>query len=199
MASCPRSALAVVGTCFALAAAFSLALGTVGCLATTVSLLASTVYSVGPRLKALPGIGTLLNAVIFAPLLALGASSALPPGFGVLASSFGALLLQNQILHEQADLHEDAAAGTYTTARALGPRARSVIVGALAALGFAGACVWAPSKASRVVACIVIGAGSAWAVGLGQGRVADCRRVHRWLSFAGGAMIYVATAAGAAA
>ncbi len=195
---CPRSALGAVSACFASALALAFALGTLCCLATTVSLFASTVYSVGPRLKALPGVGTLLNACIFAPLLALGTSAALPSGFLLLASCFVSLLLQNQLLHERADADEDAGAGTLTTARAFGHRIQSAIVVALGASGLVGASLWAPSRGSFVVACLVLGACSAWAMGIRDGQVIDRRRVHRWLSFVGGAALYAATASSGA-
>jgi 4-hydroxybenzoate polyprenyltransferase len=66
------------------------------------------IYSVGPRLKAKPLIGTLLNVGNFAPLLFVGihrvpGPSALP----WIAGLFSALLLQNQLLHEAADAEED--------------------------------------------------------------------------------------------
>ncbi|NUO50230.1 MAG: UbiA family prenyltransferase [Polyangiaceae bacterium] len=119
--------------------------------ATLASLVVAFAYSAPPRLKAVPFVGTVLNAGIFAPLFWLGA----PLGSGVLPTVllFTGLLLQNQLLHELEDRDEDLAAGVVTTAAILGTRwsrGAVVVVGAAAVLAvhavseravLAGACI----------------------------------------------------------
>ncbi|PCC74377.1 UbiA family prenyltransferase [Nannocystis exedens] len=87
--------------------------------AAAVSLATGALYSAGPRLKRLPGVGTLANVAIFAPLLAL-VGTPRTPGFWGMSLVFTALLLQNQLVHERADAGEDRRAGAYTTAQWLG-------------------------------------------------------------------------------
>lgn len=101
-------------------------------IATLVSLSAGTVYSVGPRLKRFPLVGTLANAACFSPLLWLGVRDG-APGFDLLTlgASFVLLLLQNQLVHEAVDREDDARGGVLTTFRALGPRATAGLAMAL--------------------------------------------------------------------
>ena len=82
------------------ALAGSFMVGPVSIAATSISLLAGTLYSIGPRLKAFPIVGTALNAAIFGPLLAASLPDLeLPPGFALRFGSFIVLLMQNQLLH----------------------------------------------------------------------------------------------------
>lgn len=91
-----------------------------------VSLVASTLYSVGPRAKSVPFLGALANALIFVPLLYVGVGRT--PLFETLHTTlliaivFTIMLLQNQLVHELADASEDALARDRTTAMMLGER-----------------------------------------------------------------------------
>jgi 4-hydroxybenzoate polyprenyltransferase len=124
-------------------------------LATSICLASGVVYSVGPRLKRFPVLGTLLNVTNFAPLLWVGLASAeIPVGLTSLTAAFVGLLLQNQLIHEAADREEDARGRVVTTVRAFGERtaaALSALLGlavtfaaadALLAVAFAFACVF---------------------------------------------------------
>ena len=124
------AASAVLGLCS------SALLGTISLLAAGLSLVSGLAYSAGPRLKARPGLGTACNALIFTPLLALGASRAALSGplLG-LAGVFAVLLTQNQLLHEIADREEDVGAGSRTSAGVLGPRRARALAAALGLLG----------------------------------------------------------------
>jgi 4-hydroxybenzoate polyprenyltransferase len=128
-----RPALLVVGICLMLLAlGLSLSGPPPVTWATLVSLLAGTVYSIGPRLKRYPVVGTLANAGCFAPLLWLGSGAA--PGrteLKTLAALFVLLLLQNQLLHEAADRLDDAHGQVLTTFRIVGRRGTAVLVAAL--------------------------------------------------------------------
>lgn len=113
-----RGALVLLAACALVPALWSpwpVGLGAVACL------LSGWIYSVGPRLKSLPGLGTVLNVSNFAPLLWVGlARPSPPPQLPLLAWSFTVLLLQNQLLHEAADAPEDAEGGVRTTFLRLG-------------------------------------------------------------------------------
>lgn len=156
-----------------------------GLVAAALSLAAGAVYSVGPRLKRVPVVGALVNAAIFAPLMAL-VGGPRPPGFWGISLVFAALLLQNQLLHERADADEDRRAGARTTARLLG---RAGVARAGRGLALVG------GLASRA-----LGAGPGWlagAIGLafgawltGHADAARARRIHRWVSLLAGAATY---------
>lgn len=89
--------------------------------ATAVALVSGVLYSVGPRWKRVPVVGTLMNVTHFTPLLFVGlASSADAWALAPLAAAFAALLLENQLIHEAADAPDDRAGGVYTTFSALG-------------------------------------------------------------------------------
>ena len=104
----------------------ALAAAPIAGIALIVSLLASTVYSVGPRAKSVPFVGALANALIFVPLLYVGVGPT--PWFETLQATlliaivFTIMLLQNQLVHELADASEDARAHDWTTAMMLGER-----------------------------------------------------------------------------
>lgn len=94
--------------------------------ATLVCLASGTAYSVGPRLKMLPLVGSALNIGNFAPVLFVGLSrNEIPGALVVLTVSFAFLLLQNQLLHEAADAEEDARGGVQSTFRRLGRKTTS--------------------------------------------------------------------------
>jgi 4-hydroxybenzoate polyprenyltransferase len=101
------------------------------------------VYSVGPRLKSLPLIGSLLNITNFAPLLLVGlpSSDASAPLLGPLLAAFAPLLLQNQLIHEAADADEDRSGGVMTTFGRYGPQ-RSAWLAALCGLCVPAAVLW---------------------------------------------------------
>lgn len=172
-------------------------------LATIVALTCGTVYSIGPRLKTLPFIGSLLNIGNFTPLMFVGmASPAMPPGLLGLVTSFSLLLVQNQLLHEAADAAEDRRGHCRTTFLLLGP----VIAGALAAL--AGASLVAVLGAPGEGFWRILWQGLAFAVfgiafplllamyGLDGARMARIRRVHRLASMVGGLILYYHFAVG---
>jgi 4-hydroxybenzoate polyprenyltransferase len=186
---CPREASWLV----ALVALFALAAGALtGALpAVLVSLAAATVYSIGPRLKRWPAIGTLLNVCMFAPLLSFArASGPVPAPFALYAIVFVALLLQNQLLHEQADASEDAAAVVLTTARWAGPTMTRVLVAAIGLAGVALAAAIASSRAQAAAAIVALAAGTI----AGTRPRLEWRRArlaHRVVAIAGGAALYV--------
>jgi hypothetical protein len=92
-------------------------------------------YSAGPRLKAIPIVGSLMNLGNFTPLLYVGMRDAsLPPHFSYVALTFAALLLQNQLIHEGADQIEDRGGGVRTTWLTLG-RWWTALFAAAAGLG----------------------------------------------------------------
>lgn len=188
--ACPRRIAVAVGLTGLAGIALAATAGWRALASAAISIAASTIYSVGPSAKALPVIGTLLNAVIFAPLLYLAADGAAPPP-AVVTCTFVALLLQNQLLHERADEREDAAARVLTTARAIGPRATSALVVALGAACVIAALRVAPSRASLLTAtaCVIVATASAFAARDGAAR----RRAHRWAAFGSGAAIFVAS------
>jgi 4-hydroxybenzoate polyprenyltransferase len=161
--------------------------------ATLVALASGTLYSVGPRLKAWPIVGTLLNAGCFAPLLfvGLGTASIAPPQWALTAAFVG-LLLSNQLVHEAADAEEDRAARLRTTFLTLGPRGTALfafIAGAVAlaasfalfeplallALPFA---LWVPWQLAKH--------------GEDGARMRRLRAIHRVASAASGALLFAA-------
>lgn len=160
--------------------------------AAAVSLATGALYSVGPRLKRLPGVGTLANAAIFAPLLAL-VGTPRTPGFWGMSLVFTALLLQNQLVHERADVGEDRRAGAFTTAQWLGPAGVTAAGRWLAVAGsLAAATLLGPWAALGGATGLAFGA---WLIG--QADPARARRRHRALALATGAAIYALAPGGA--
>ncbi len=185
-----------IGTVVALTAlaalGFAVFAGSVALLAIVVSLLAGTVYSAGPRLKAWPIVGTALNAFIFGPLLWLALDDRPPPAaFGLLVSSFVVLLLQNQLLHERADFEEDVAARVLTTGRALGERGTAAAVVMLALGGIAASVFLAPRPKELVLAVLTLTLGATAAFPLSRPASARRKR-HGAFAFVGGATLYLA-------
>ena len=169
----------------------------VALLAASVAMASGTLYSTGVRLKAIPFVGTLLNAMCFGPLLALGLSGPPPPGFSLLVVSFTALLLQNQLLHEATDADEDRGAGSRTTFLTVGPAAASffaLLLGAPVPIA-----LWnAGGILARISAfpCLVVFVFLVPAILAVRGRrpnlMAKVRVAHRWASFTAGMLVFVA-------
>lgn len=165
--------------------------------AATVSLLAGTVYSAGPRLKALPAVGTLTNALIFAPLPLLGVLPGAAPSaaLALLTAVFIALLCHNQLLHELADAAEDGAAGIRTTAALLGPTA-STALGALLA-GLALMCAADRQPVMLLGCAAVVLSFSVLQLARSHTRAAaSLRSQHRHLCLLGGAALWALALAG---
>jgi 4-hydroxybenzoate polyprenyltransferase len=149
------------------------------------------VYSSGPRLKTVPLVGTLLNAAAFGPLLWLGTCpSGVPAHTAPLAVCFSGLLLQNQLLHEAADIEEDTRGAIHTTVRLVGLRGAALLAalaGTAPAVTFAH---WGMTARAAVVAA-VFGVGVPLAMlrrGGDPRGVATVRAAQRWLSLAVGAL-----------
>ncbi len=187
--ACPTSVTTVVVS----TAGAALALGATAHRATlaavAISLASSTVYSVGPRLKLIPGVGTLLNVGIFAPLLFFAIGEHSPRSLTSLAIAFVALLLQNQLLHERADATEDEAARALTTARALGPTATTAIVFALGVGGVVVCAISAPSASLGWAAAATFAVATTCT--FARGAWTRRRALHRWVSFVAGAALFV--------
>ncbi len=192
---CDRPQPTELSLLLSLLAVAALALGAVAgplsLAALATSLTASTVYSVGPRLKDLPIIGTLLNAAIFAPLL-VAAPLPLPAQLGLVSSLFVALVLQNQLLHERVDHDEDVRAGTFTTARMLGPMATRVGLVLLGISGVGIAWMLARSSLEATTATAALLAVTL-SVLFGQTPAAALRRRHRRWALLAGALVFVVT------
>ena len=183
------TAVTIVG-CAALALVLAALVGGTTAGAVLVSLAAGTVYSVGPRCKAIPVISTATNAAIFTPLLLIGhVADARPDGLFTLMVTFVALLTQNQLIHEVADRDEDQQCGVRTTAVALGPGAAfrsATAIGLLAAtmLALTGA-----ARGSVVVAIAGLCLSGALVTTVGADRAPEARRAHRLLSLGIGGVV----------
>lgn len=163
--------------------------------ATAICLLSGWVYSVGPRLKAYPVVGTLLNATNFAPLLLVGLSRAdFPRHLTPLTISFVALLLQNQLLHEAADAAEDARGEVVTTARAVGPRATALFAAAVGAALPATIANGGHLIAAVVAAIAFVGVFPVVLARSGHDLAAmrRARQAHRVASMVAGALVFLA-------
>jgi 4-hydroxybenzoate polyprenyltransferase len=182
-------ALAPALACGGLALAAAVPSG--GVAAAAVSVVAGVVYSVGPRIKRWPVIGSLANVAIFAPLLLL-VGGARPYGFWGMFVVFAALLLQNQLLHERADAAEDRRAGVRTSAQVLGDAGVPAVGRGLAGLGAAAAVMWLAWPGA--LAAIVGLALGAWL--MGQAEPARARRRHRAVALATGAIVYAVVQGG---
>jgi 4-hydroxybenzoate polyprenyltransferase len=125
--------------------------------AVALSLAGGALYSGGPRLKAIPIVGTFANTWIFAPI-AFFASEGWPPHLRswLLLTAFATLLLQNQLIHEAAHLADDRREGIRTTLCTFGPavgRELVVVFGLAAALALfatalAGTPLWGAALAA---------------------------------------------------
>lgn len=163
-------------------------------LATACCLMVGIVYSVGPRLKIVPVVGTLTNAAWYTPVLFLGmARPSLPAGFGIIATAFIALLLQNQLIHEAGDRIEDEASGIRTTWLALGPRWTALLAACagLVATVATASTLTGFRYAVGAIFILVFPLLLAWD-GLTAERAARLRVAHRWCAVLCGAALYVA-------
>ena len=186
-----RELMWLLGGCLLATALLAAWIGGWTATAATVSLLAGTVYSAGPRFKARPLLGTLVNGLIFAPLPLLGApmGALIWPPLALLVAVFIALLCHNQLLHELADAEEDGAAGIRTTAAALGPAACTAVAALLAGLALMLTADHQPALLLALAICIQV----ASVLQVARSRstpAALLRRQHRQLSLFGGAALW---------
>jgi 4-hydroxybenzoate polyprenyltransferase len=195
----PLEASLLVAACALVAVSIAAALTPVALVGTGMSLVAATLYSVQPRLKRLPVVGTLVNGLIFAPLPFLATAGPPSPGMLFLACCFYVLITQNQILHEVGDSHEDAMAGVRTTGVVVGPtgvRVIALVLGPVAALF-----LWRMHAAAPValLAAALGLCGGATIVGMGDAQRAGRLRVaHRWYSLVVGGVLFALVALGGA-
>jgi len=185
------AALAAASLLLALAAPWPAQVATVVCL------LFAWTYSMGPRLKRIPLVGSLANVGNFGPLLFVGMhGAALPPRFGAVAVSFSAVLLQNQLIHEAGDAAEDRRGALRTTWLTLGPAWTAALTAALG-LGAAAAAAWVAGPGLASAAALATGAvfGLAFPAALAwRGRQAEVaarlRLAHRGAAVLFGAALY---------
>jgi 4-hydroxybenzoate polyprenyltransferase len=186
-----RVSLVVVATVIStglLALCGAIVLGRIALLAIAMSIAAGTIYSAGPRLKRFPGWGLFGNLMIFAPLMASALRpESIPPGFPTLFVVFALLVTQNQLMHEETDATEDAAAGVWTTARWFGPRRTRMAIGVLA-FAIAWAAALAPTTLARL-ACVLI-AGLSIFIAYCVERAKTRRLLHRYLSAIMGVVLF---------
>ncbi len=167
-------------------------LGSWALLACGISLACGGAYSVGVQGKRVPVLGLLLNTGIFTPLTAvLLLPGKVPPSFVHETILFTLLLIQNQLVHELADIDEDREAGAWTTARLLGPRGTlRAALGVGIAIPLAS--LWlAPSLALALLASVLALAATRIALAA-EHDAARARVRHRWLALAGGALSWLA-------
>jgi hypothetical protein len=163
-------------------------------------LLAAATYSVPPRLKGVPVVGTLWNAVMGVPgfFFTGGAPVGTPP-LRPLVGLFALLLLVSQLLHEAADRDDDAGK-VLTVATARGRRAALTAALVLVLSTPLVAWVLAAGAARRP---LIVGASAAFALGWGAvlRRDLDCddrRRLqrlrlgYRWAAIALGGVTFAA-------
>jgi 4-hydroxybenzoate polyprenyltransferase len=162
--------------------------------ATSVALASGLAYSLGPRLKRFPVVGSLANLTNFVPLLWVGeAEGAAPRSVASLAVAFACLLLQNQLIHEAADRDEDVGGGIRTTVVSFGPALAGWIaagLGVLLVLDARGSGVPAWLLALVFVALFPIAFARG---GTDPRRMAALRLAHRAASLAAGALLYLTT------
>lgn len=166
-------------------------------LATVLCLGFGYVYSMGPRIKSIPFLGTVANVGNFGPLLFLGMrDAALPPRFEYVALAFGALLLQNQLIHESADAVEDRAGHVRTTWLTLGPF-WTAFIAAVSGFGAATAAMYLVPSELSAVAIVTVGAvfGAAFPSLLARGggkpsQTARLRVAHRCCALLVGAGLF---------
>ena len=188
----PAWVVPLLGVACAGAVGLAFCLSQFAVLSAVTALGAGTVYSAGPRLKSLPGVGTLLNVPIFAPLLAFAVQEPLPTGFPVIATTFVFLLLQNQVLHECADMLEDARGEIRSTARLLGEFRSKILILVLGLMGISVVFWVGSSLGCQSISAIALLVGSLVALVprvSAQGR----RKLHRILAIVTGAVLMAVT------
>ncbi len=159
-------------------------------LATGICLVSGLVYSVGPRLKRFPILGTAMNATHFGPLLWLGlAGAAAPAGLWGITFVFACLILQSQLVHEVQDRAEDSAGRVRTSVVAFG---EGWVAAGAAALGLAAAVLTATLLGQPVVgAALLLGFGIAFPIALQRkARPQALRAWHRYGAVAAGALLF---------
>lgn len=180
----------VVAAAAALALALGVGAGPRACAAVLLSLASAALYSLGPRAKVLPGLGTLLNVGIFAPLLLVApAGLPLPAALPCWMAAFVALLLQNQLLHERADAAEDAHAGTLTTGRWLGESGTRRLAAVVGLVGSAVATALAPDVGLAMATTAALGTAAVLCLAA-PGPAAVRRVLHRRFAIVAGAILY---------
>ncbi len=164
-------------------------------IATALALVSGAVYSVGPRIKRLPVLGTLANATNFAPLLWVGLpNTTLPAGMVELTLCFTLLLLQNQLVHEAADRDDDRRGDVRTTVRTFGTVGGALGCAALGSLLVAAVYVTAPLAVLAIPFALVFAVAVPLAVayrGTDTTLMARVRITHRVASAAAGLAIFV--------
>ena len=170
-------------------------------IAAAVQLIASALYSGGPRLKGIPVAGTLTNVLIFAPLCFMGriAHPGELPGFAWFVVLFAAVLVQNQMVHEVGDSEEDRREGLRTTAIAFGPRVTLTgaavlglcAYGLLVAIGSTAARTWVLAGIGLPLLLFSLEIARTGQQGGGR-RAATLRVRHRWLGLAVCALAWIA-------
>lgn len=166
-------------------------LGSTAVFATLLSLACGAAYSVGPRGKRVPGLGLALNTGIFLPLTALLIErDAIPSTWLHEVGLFTVLLIQNQLVHELADLDEDRAAGAATTAGWLGADATCRIG--------VGSCALIPLTSlllglhlAQLGVSLLLALAAAWTIHGARTDPGRARERHRWLAFVGGALLWL--------
>jgi|GEM_PF-1102401 len=164
---------------------------------TLLVLLSGVVYSVGPRLKRYPFLGTLTNATNFTPLLWVGlpaGATAAGSGMGLITGAFVLLLLQNQLIHEAADRGEDRRGGIRTTFLILGTLGSTAVVAGLG-LGLAALCLTAGLLGPGIAAGAVFGLAAPAVTALRGDQphiMATARWSHRVASLALGGWLFIA-------
>lgn len=168
-------------------------------IATVFCLAFGCIYSVGPRLKSVPIIGSLMNLANFGPLLFVGMRDAeLPQGFAWLVLAFAALLLQNQLIHEAADNDEDRGGGVHTTWQMLGPTRTAAVIAMLGVTAMLAAATLASAHGAMII--IVLGAAVFVAgfpvlllrTGQDSEKAARLRVTHRWYALVAGIVLFSA-------
>jgi 4-hydroxybenzoate polyprenyltransferase len=161
--------------------------------ATVFCLISHYLYSSGPRLKAVPIVGSFANVALFAPLLCLGMrDDSFPAGFLPVAAICSALVLETQLIHEAADRLDDLRGGVRTTWLTLGPWRTALIA--------AGSGLTSALAAARLVPAHGLSLGIAIAAvfavafplllatrGTDPAQAARLRLAHRWTGVAMGA------------
>lgn len=203
LAQAPALTWATVLGCAALALALAALGGSwlrLDCSA--ISLIAGTLYSVGPRVKRIPVVGTLTNAVIFAPLaLVVRFDAASAPHVPLLLAVFVVLQTQTQLVHEAGDLAEDESSGISSSAVIFGPQAA---MNAARVLGYTSAIAFLACfglERMPVIASVAALLGGALIGRASPELASEVRHAHRRLSLVAGAMLFALAVsdAGAAA
>jgi 4-hydroxybenzoate polyprenyltransferase len=166
-------------------------LGAWALIGAAVSMLAGLVYSASAWGKRAPVLGLVGNTLIFVPLLVLlHPGGELPAACVAELGLFATLLAQNQLLHERADVEEDAAAGSWTTARWLGSGGTTRVVAGLGGLGVVAAGLAVTGGAQVAGVAGVLGATAVGCLIMGVSPV-RARRWHRWWALGCGAAVFV--------